>query len=183
MPTPEIRGCIWRNVSRNGVVHANWAERLPRRSARLRRTRHPRGPSAADLRRELSRRTVELAEAREQQAATTEVLQVISSSRGRLGPVFEAMLANAMRICAAQCGFIYKMEAGAMRAMAEIGVPPALAEYRQQHFHTGGATTPVDLMRATKKPAHIPDAREKTLTGWAIPTRSQASNSAVRGRC
>ena len=147
------------------------------------KTRHPRGPSAADLRRELSRRTVELAEAREQQAATTEVLQVISSSRGRLGPVFEAMLANAMRICAAQCGFIYKMGAGAMRAMAEIGVPPALAEYRRQHLHTGGATTPVDLMRATKKPAHIPDAREKTLTGWAIPTRSQASNSAVRGRC
>ena len=47
-----------------------------------------------------------------------------------------------------------------MRAMAEIGVPPALAEYRRQHLHTGGATTPVDLMRATKKPAHIPDARE-----------------------
>jgi two-component system NtrC family sensor kinase len=124
------------------------------------KTRHSSGPSAADLRRELSRRTVELAEARERQAATTEVLQVISSSRGKLGPVFEAMLANAMRICTAQCGFIYKMEAGAMRAMAEIGVPPALAEYRRQHLHTGGATTPVDLMRATKKPAHIPDARE-----------------------
>jgi two-component system, NtrC family, sensor kinase len=124
------------------------------------KTRHLSGPSAADLRRELSRRTVELAEARERQAATTEVLQVISSSRGKLGPVFDAMLANAMRICTAQCGFIYKMEAGAMRAMAEIGVPPALAEYRRQHLHTGGATTPVDLMRATKKPAHIPDARE-----------------------
>jgi Transposase DDE domain len=54
------------------------------------KTRHPSGPSAADLRRELSRRTVELAEAREQQAATTEVLQIISSSRGELGPVFEA---------------------------------------------------------------------------------------------
>ena len=81
------------------------------------KTRHPSGPPAADLRRELSRRTVELAEAREQQAATTEVLQVISSSRGELGPVFEAMLGKAMRICAAQCGFIYKMEAlrGAMR--------------------------------------------------------------------
>ena len=47
-----------------------------------------------------------------------------------------------------------------MRAMAEIGVPPALAEYRRQHLHTGGATTPVDLMQATKKPAHVPDARE-----------------------
>ena len=47
-----------------------------------------------------------------------------------------------MSICEAQCGFIYRMEAGAMRAMAEIGVPPALAEYRRNHSHTGGATTP-----------------------------------------
>lgn len=116
--------------------------------------------SAAELRRELNRCTVELAEAREQQAATAEVLQVISSSRGELGPVFKAMLANAMRMCAAQWEFIYKMEAGAMQVMAEIGVPPALAEYRGQHLHTGGATTPVDLMRATKKPAHVPDARK-----------------------
>ncbi|MDH2347921.1 GAF domain-containing protein [Bradyrhizobium sp. SSUT77] len=124
------------------------------------KARYSSGPSAADLRLEFSRLTLELAEARERQAATTEVLQVISSSRGELGPVFEAMLANAMRICAAQCGFIYKMEEGAMRAMAEIGVPPALAEYRRKHLHPGGPTTPVDLMRATKKPAHIPDARE-----------------------
>ena len=70
------------------------------------------------------------------------------------------MLGNAMRICEAQCGFIYRMEASAMRVMAEIGVPPAFAEYRRNHQHTGGATTPVDLMRATKKPAHVHDARE-----------------------
>ena len=118
------------------------------------------GPSLADLRQELAALAVELAKSREQQAATREILQVISSSRGELGQVFQAMLANAMRICAAQCGFIYKMEEGAMRAMAEIGVPPALAEYRRQHFHIGGASTPIDLMRATKKPAHVHDARE-----------------------
>jgi two-component system NtrC family sensor kinase len=102
----------------------------------------------------------ELAGALERQTATAEVLKVISASPGELQPVFQAMLANAMRICEAQCGFIYQMEAGAMRAMAEIGVPPALAEHRRRHAHTGGAATPVDLMRATKKPAHVHDARE-----------------------
>jgi GAF domain-containing protein len=102
----------------------------------------------------------ELRGALERQTATTEVLQVISSSPGELKPVFESMLGNAMRICEAQCGFIYKVEDGTMHAMAEIGVPPALAEYRRHHAHTGGATTPVDLMRATKKPAHVHDARD-----------------------
>ena len=71
------------------------------------------------------------------------------------------MLANAMRICEAQCGFIYRMEAGVMGVMAEIGVTPALAEYRRNHpTHTGGPTTLVDVMRTTKKPVHVHDARE-----------------------
>ena len=102
----------------------------------------------------------ELRESLDRQTAMSEVLSVIASSPGELKPVFQAMLASAMRICEADCGFIYRMEAGAMRTMAELGVPPALAEYRRHHAHTGGATTPVDVMRATKKPAHVYDASD-----------------------
>jgi two-component system, NtrC family, sensor kinase len=142
--TPKVRG---RKVAR---AKRKTSKRTPRR----------RRPSVADLQEQLKRRTAQLAEAREQQAASAEVLRVISSSSGELKPVFKSMLANAMRLCEAQCGFIYQVEAGAMRAMAEIGVPAALAEYRRHHLHTGGATTPVDLMRATKKPAHVHDARK-----------------------
>jgi GAF domain-containing protein len=96
----------------------------------------------------------------ERQTASAEVLQVISSSPGELKPVFDQMLAKAMRLCEAQCGFIYQMELGAMRAVAEIGVPPAFTEYRRNNLHTGGAATPVEVMRATRKPAHVHDARD-----------------------
>lgn len=57
----------------------------------------------------------DLHESLDRQTAMSDVLSVISSSPGQLNPVFEAMLANAMRICEAQCGFIYQMEAGGMR--------------------------------------------------------------------
>src|SRR5262249_16165349 len=73
-----------------------------------------------------------LAEALEQQAATSEVLQVISSSPGELEPVFQAMLANAVRICEARYGNLYLHERGALRVVASHNVPRAFAEARRR---------------------------------------------------
>ena len=56
------------------------------------------------------------------------MLKVISSSPGKLEPVFQAMLENATRICEAKFGFLWLLDGEKFRAVALHGVPPALAE-------------------------------------------------------
>ena len=76
-------------------------------------------------------RTRELTESLEQQTATSEVLQVISSSPGELRPVFETMLASATRICEAGFGMLWLAEGEGFRSVALHGVPPEFARLRQ----------------------------------------------------
>ena len=91
--------------------------------------------SAAELERALKTRTRELAEAREhlaealeQQTATSEVLKVISSSPGELEPVFQVMLQNAIRICDAKFGAMWRFDGTVFSAAAQVDLPPVLAE-------------------------------------------------------
>ena len=86
----------------------------------------------ARLLNELRQRTDDLSESLEQQTATSEVLQVISSSPGELEPVFQAMLENATRICEADLGTMALYEDGGFRHVALHGAPPAYAELRQR---------------------------------------------------
>ena len=102
----------------------------------------------------------ELNEARAQQAATAEVLKVISSLRGELTPVFDKILRHAIRLCGATFGTLslYLGEEG-FRSVATHNAPPAFAELR----HRVPVIRPPVMMSvaATKQLAHILDLREQ----------------------
>ena len=106
---------------------------------------------------EEQQRTRELTESLEQQTATAEVLQVISSSPGDLQPVFQAMLENAIGICDAKFGNIYRWDGEAMHLAATHNTPAAFAELRK-HSPLGTQDSPVvGRMVATKTVVHIAD--------------------------
>jgi signal transduction histidine kinase len=114
--------------------------------------------SVAELQNQIERQARELDEAREQQAATSEVLRVISSSPGELEPVFRAMLENATRICGAKFGALSLREGDAFRGVAMYGVSPALAELRQREpliRPTPGHN--LERLMRTKDVIHVPD--------------------------
>ena len=74
----------------------------------------------------------ELRQSLQQQTATAEVLKVISTSPGELQPVFEALLANATRICEAKFGVLFRYDGAAFDRAVSVGVPSAYSEYHEQ---------------------------------------------------
>jgi signal transduction histidine kinase len=109
---------------------------------------------------ELRQRTDDLTESLEQQTATSEVLQVISSSPGQLEPVFQAMLENATRICDANFGNLLLYDGDAFRVVAMHGAPLAWSALRRHdpviRFSSGN---PLGRIVATKQPQHVTDLR------------------------
>jgi GAF domain-containing protein len=110
---------------------------------------------------ELRQRTDDLSEALEQQTATSEVLKVISSSPGQLGPVFNVMLENAVKLCEAKFGNLFLYDGEAFRTAALHGASPAYAEARRRAVVVRDLHPNVPLARITrtKEVIHIADLR------------------------
>ncbi len=113
--------------------------------------------SYADLEHKVELRTAELTESLEQQTATAEVLGVISSSPGDLGPVFAAMLEKAARICDASFGNIYRWDGEALHYVASHNTPEALVKVRKNEPLRPEPTSPLGIAIATKSTWHTAD--------------------------
>jgi len=102
----------------------------------------------------------ELSAALEQQAASTEVLGIISSSPTDLKPVFETILANATRLCEASYGALLMSEGDAFRRVAHCNAPQALLdEWRKNPVIHPLANSALDRVAKTKQVVHVTDAR------------------------
>jgi GAF domain-containing protein len=106
---------------------------------------------------DLTERTADLTEALEQQTATSDVLQVISSSPGDLEPVFRTMLENATRICDAKFGNVYLWDGDVLCLVAAHNTPVAFAESRKRAPFRPNPSHPFSRMVLTKQVFHVPD--------------------------
>ena len=99
----------------------------------------------------------ELRESLQQQTATADVLKVVSSSPGDLQPVFQAMLENAVGICNAKFGNIYRWDGEALHLAATHNTSPAYAEARRRSPFRPRPNQPIGRMVATKGVIHVAD--------------------------
>ena len=114
--------------------------------------------SYAGLEQKVEQRTHELSESLAQQTATSEVLQVISSSPGELKPVFQTMLENATRICEATFGSMLLVEGNGLRRVAIHNAPPGFAEFNERTpVINPGMALALQRLVAHKEVVHIAD--------------------------
>src|ERR1700751_5470844 len=103
----------------------------------------------------------ELRQSLDQQTATSEELQVISSFPGDLEPVFARMFEKAVAICDAKFGNIQHWDGDALHLVAAHNTPPAFAESRKRSPNRPSPNSSFGRMIATKMVVHVADAAEQ----------------------
>jgi GAF domain-containing protein/nitrogen-specific signal transduction histidine kinase len=110
----------------------------------------------AELKRQLESCRAELTEARAQQTATAEVLQVINSSPGNLAPVFDAIVEKAHILCDATQGSLQLWDGEMFRGVAMRGFSEAMVELLRRGY-IPGPNHPCRLLLDGQRIAHCAD--------------------------
>src|ERR1700730_7980902 len=124
----------------------------------LRRHRSP----AADLQKQLDQRTRELADALEQQAATSEILRVISSSPSDLQPVFDTIARSAVDLCGATYGMVFRYDGELLSVVAHYNLDQAaLDAYQKIWPMQPDNRTATGRTILERKVVHVPDVEKE----------------------
>jgi signal transduction histidine kinase len=108
---------------------------------------------------EVQARTEELSESLRQQTATAEVLKTISRTAFDLQRVLETLLENAVRICGAKHGMIFRYDGESCRAAAACNAPPGSLELWERTPIRAGRGTATGRALQERCPIQIPDAQ------------------------
>ncbi len=116
-------------------------------------------PASVDAKREHSRLQHELAEAREQQAATGELLKVIGRSRFDLQAVFETLAENAVRLCEAERSFIFRFDGQYLRVVATHNASAELRAFVERNPIAPGRSSATARAGLERRTVHVLDAQ------------------------
>jgi two-component system, NtrC family, sensor kinase len=120
---------------------------------------------------EVQAKTADLTESLRQQTATSEVLEIISSSSGNVDPVFQTILSRATRLCEADFGILYHYQDEKFATEAMVGVPPKFAEWLLQEPRYWDSSTALGRVAESKRTVHIHDVEADLLYQQGHPLR------------
>ena len=130
----------------------------------------------AALHADAERRDRTLAEAREQQTATTDILRIVASSPTDLHAVLDAVLASAVRLSAGELGSLWYREGGHMRRLSAYPAdrPASAASRGRERTHQPGQPLRAGDPRSP--------ARSKSSTRGSAAPGTPTRSSTRRGR-
>jgi GAF domain-containing protein len=134
-----------------------------------RRTATAQAPQISD-KKKIALLTRELDEAMKQQTATAELLQVISSSRGDLALVLDAILEKAMRLCEAAFGLLWTYDGKTFRAVVSRGASSELLQFLREP-QLPGPETAIGKILAGEQLVHVEDQRDSDAYRIGSPLR------------
>jgi PAS domain S-box-containing protein len=127
---------------------------------------------------ELEARAREVSEAREQQAATSEILRAISTSTTEMQPIFGMIAENAVRLCRGQFGGVFQFDGERVHLLAQHGLTPEGSQVYAQAFpRPPGRDSAIGRAILDRAIAHIPDVQADAAYGLA----ALAQIGAMRG--
>src|SRR3954469_3991673 len=137
------------------------ADRKAAKAKRVSSTKATRGKqgSASSFRKQLRRQTAELAEARAQQTATSELLKVIGRSKFDLKEVFETLAENGVRLCHAERSFIFRFDGEYLRVVATHNASAEIIAFVEQNPIVPGKTSATARAAFYRRTVHVLDAQ------------------------